>query len=522
MNPEALDETLIKGSYDLTLVTLSFLVGVFSSLVPMILGDRIKEGKGWTSVFWIGGCTFSLGGGIWAMHFIAMLALKMPIPVHYDPSLTFISFAIAVFTIGCAFLIVRKQSLLLDKALIGGLFIGISISAMHYTGMAAMRMPALIHYNLGLVILSVLIAISFSAAALWLGMRFQSFSRYRFWFQWLSALVMGLAIVGMHYTGMASASFELDPTLPIDSANALDNQILAVSIFIITFFILWFAVAAAITSQRFNLIRTLNKDLERRVEKRTKQLQEKNRELDVALKQATEYASLVQKGFLPEKPPQHSNYLFAAKTFPAKLVGGDFYDFIPLTKNKLGLLLGDVSGKGVPAALYMAQLVSDFRFHSQKVPSSETILAQINDTLCERSQNGMFATAIYLVLNLEDKTLSVANAGHHALLIRDKNYQVSKRAKAGGIPLGILPGAKYPQEEIQLESGNLVFIYTDGAVDSVNEEKKPFGIAKLIDIVSRENGTPQELITKLQHTIKRYNPNETPFDDLTFLIFQVL
>jgi len=132
--------------------------------------------------------------------------------------------------------------------------------------------------------------------------------------------------------------------------------------------------------------------LKKEQEKHAQELQRSHREL-------LEYASLVQKGFLPEEPPQTPGFEFAAQTFPAIEVGGDFYDFMEVGENRIGMLLGDVSGKGVRAALFMARLVSDFRYLSLNDPNPASIMNRMNRILHERSKEGMFATAIYMLLD---------------------------------------------------------------------------------------------------------------------------
>lgn len=234
-----------------------------------------------------------------------------------------------------------------------------------------------------------------------------------------------------------------------------------------------------------------------------------------------QFATLVQEGFLPDEPPRHKNYSFAAKTVPARFVGGDFYDFISIGDKQLGILLGDVSGKGVSAALYMARLMSDFRYITQVDPTPGTVMKNINDILSLRSRRGMFATAIYLLLDLNEKKLWVSNAGHHSILIRDRQNRFVEKGEAGGVPLGILPGTEYPQQEIQLHGGDLVFLYTDGVIEPKNRNNQSFGLEGLRNVIKKNQGSPQELISDLNVIISKYNKDNFPHDDLTCLSFKV-
>jgi len=234
------------------------------------------------------------------------------------------------------------------------------------------------------------------------------------------------------------------------------------------------------------------------------------------------FAKLVQDGFLPQEPPSFPNYDFAAEMLPAKFVGGDFYDFIPLKNDRMGVVLGDVSGKGVSAALYMARLLSDFRYISQTDPTPEKVLQQVNQILCERSRRGMFATAIFLLLDRETNKLRIANAGHHPALLKSPENKVQEVGHSGGIPLGILPDSKYSSEEIQLQKGNLIFLYTDGATEPFNENRESFGLKRMCQIIETGMHSPEELICEMQKSIESFTHKATLHDDLTLLAFKVL
>ncbi|GJL78646.1 MAG: hypothetical protein NPINA01_16350 [Nitrospinaceae bacterium] len=234
------------------------------------------------------------------------------------------------------------------------------------------------------------------------------------------------------------------------------------------------------------------------------------------------FAKLVQEGFLPQEPPNVANYDFAAAMVPAKFVGGDFYDFIPLKNDQMGIVLGDVSGKGVSAALYMARLLSDFRYIAQFDPAPEKVLHQVNQILCERSRQGMFATALFLLLDRTNKKLKIANAGHHPVLIKSADNTISLKGHKGGIPLGILSEAEYSTEEVQLRKGNTVLLYTDGATETFNEQKESFGLKRLYQVLAKNVSSPRELIKKTQESIKKFTHRATPQDDLTLLAIKVL
>jgi PAS domain S-box-containing protein len=195
------------------------------------------------------------------MHFIGMLAFMMPMPVSYDVGLTFLSLIVAIGVTGFGFFMIGARQVTTPEFILSGIFMGIGIVSMHYTGMAAMRMPADIRYDPFLVMLSVLIAVGASIAALWL-----AFRTTITWQRLLAAAVMGSAISGMHYTGMAAATFIADPAM--DGARgkpALAQTALALAIATITFAILLLALVASA--------------FDRKLVQRSRELNEKNRQL---------------------------------------------------------------------------------------------------------------------------------------------------------------------------------------------------------------------------------------------------
>ena len=256
----------------------------------------------------------------------------------------------------------------------------------------------------------------------------------------------------------------------------------------------------------------------REAEKEVEQVTiEKNR-----IESEIKLATLVQEGFLPEETPVTSGFIFAAKTAPAKFVGGDFYDFIELDQDKLGIILGDVSGKGVSAALYMARLMSDFRYVAMLDSQPKRVISQVNNIATQRSRKGMFATAVFLLLDSKDKKLMICNAGHHSMIIRRGENEILEKGQAGGIPLGIAENIIYEEEEIQLYSGDLVFLYSDGVIEPVNDQMEQFGLDRLRSMINESHGTPEEILKKIDNSIQTFTGDAPQFDDMTFLVFRVL
>ena len=229
----------------------------------------------------------------------------------------------------------------------------------------------------------------------------------------------------------------------------------------------------------------------------------------------------VQESFLPKELPMVETYRFAALNQPALEIGGDFYNFFKLPEDKLGIVLGDVSGKGVPAALQMARLMSDFRYISQVDPAPEKVLTQINNTLCERSYRGMFTTAVFCLLDMKNRKLSVANGGHLSLLLKREN-SIQEIGSASGTPLGVLPNMQYSQEEYSLQSGDEILIFTDGVTEPKNKQQEEFGLDRLKNMFADHAGSPEEFLQNLENSIKLFIGDAPQFDDLTSLTFKAL
>jgi NO-binding membrane sensor protein with MHYT domain len=237
---------VVTGTYDPYLVALSVLVASFASYTALGLSGHVQAAQGLARRVWLVAAAITMGGGIWSMHFIGMLAFVMPIPMSYDIRLTTLSLLVAIFVTGGGFYVISRQSASPLRLVLSGIFMGLGIAAMHYTGMAAMRGHAELSYDRLFVALSLIIAIGASMAALWMAFRTTDL-----WQKLAAAVVMGLAISGMHYTGMRAAIFAAHG--PVHQAQvdaSLDQTSLALAIAGITFVILAFASIASVSEQK--------------------------------------------------------------------------------------------------------------------------------------------------------------------------------------------------------------------------------------------------------------------------------
>jgi sigma-B regulation protein RsbU (phosphoserine phosphatase) len=232
-----------------------------------------------------------------------------------------------------------------------------------------------------------------------------------------------------------------------------------------------------------------------------------------------EFARTVQESFLPQKAPEIKSYKFSAHYTPAQEVGGDFYDFIHLDRGRTGIVIGDVSGKGVPAALYMAKLGSDLRTlaFTEKDPASA--LAALNTLLAERSRRGMFATLLYLELEAGTGRLTTSNAGHLPLLVKKADGSVLKLATAGGSPLGILPEMQFGQETTMLGHGDTVVMYTDGIIEAMNAKEELYGYERFEALVKRSTADPDGLKTAIINDVNLFTGLSPQHDDMTLVCF---
>jgi PAS domain S-box-containing protein len=235
----------LHSHHDPGLVVLAIAVAIMASFVALDLAGRIRETRGGSRIGWWLAGAVALGGGIWSMHFIAMLAFQLGTRITYDVATTVLSLVIAIVMSGLGLFVVYQRGSW--PAIIGGgILAGTGIAAMHYTGMAAMRMASRLSYDPVLLGLSVVIAIAAATAALWLTLRPQ-----RLWQQLGSAIVMGAAISGMHFTGMAAARFEAIAPVGPATANGLSYAYLAAAVGITTALLLALALIATFMDRRF-------------------------------------------------------------------------------------------------------------------------------------------------------------------------------------------------------------------------------------------------------------------------------
>ena len=261
------------GAYNYRLVFLSYFIAVFASYTALDLAMRIGESYGKPKTFWIGGCAFAMGGGIWAMHFTGMLAFELPIAISYDVKITIISLLFAIFASGCSFFYVSQKTNTYTRVLLGGIFMGSGVGTMHYSGMQAMNFSGSMYYEPIYFVASIFIAILASTVALRLIIYFENNEqKENYKYKVFASLIMGLAVSGMHYTGMNATVFISNVSTTDLFDNTATTPLLVFSILGITMLILVLAIIASRTQGEFNHLEFAKNELEALVQKRTQEL----------------------------------------------------------------------------------------------------------------------------------------------------------------------------------------------------------------------------------------------------------
>jgi serine phosphatase RsbU (regulator of sigma subunit) len=213
------------------------------------------------------------------------------------------------------------------------------------------------------------------------------------------------------------------------------------------------------------------------------------------MQQELEVARLIQQQFLPHELPDLPGWDVAAYYKPARAVGGDFYDFIELPDGQIGIVVGDVTDKGVPAALVMATTHSILRAEAPRLVSPEAVLTRANELLVAEMPPNMFVTCLYAVLDPPTGLLRYANAGHNLPYVRSDGGVGELRAT--GMPLGLLPGMPYDEREATLGPGDLMLLHSDGLAEAHGTEREMFGFPRVIKLMGEERGGGQAVIDLL-------------------------
>ncbi len=219
--------------------------------------------------------------------------------------------------------------------------------------------------------------------------------------------------------------------------------------------------------------------------------------------------------------PEHDEFSIFATMEPAKEVGGDFYDMYMVDQKHLAIAVGDVSGKGVPAALFMVIAKILMKNHAQSGLEPNEVFTRMNHSLCEGNDTGYFVTAWMGVLNLETGELHYANAGHTPPLLRQKDGTFHYVKNRPGLVLGAMDGMKYKLGTMHMDPGDRLFLYTDGVTETMNEANELYGPDRLADYLTQHGGDDiYDLLLNLRQELADFAGTAAQFDDITMLLME--
>ncbi|MBT8333643.1 MAG: PP2C family protein-serine/threonine phosphatase, partial [Deltaproteobacteria bacterium] len=264
------------------------------------------------------------------------------------------------------------------------------------------------------------------------------------------------------------------------------------------------------------LASTINRQLEEIVKESEAKIERKKIEHELTI------ARSIQQSFLPISHPQIGGIDIAATAVPAFQVGGDFYDYISLGEGKLGLVIADVSGKGIPAALLMALSCALIRVISSEGISLQEVLEKTNNRIQQYATEGYFVTIFYGILDFADKNLQYIRAGHNPPLLYKGNSDEFVFLEGRGMGLGVVEDIYLETRHIELISGDILVLFTDGVTEAINQYNEEFGVDRLSNLVrEHQNHSATDIIDKISQELETFVSEEPQFDDITLMVIKI-
>ncbi len=274
-------------------------------------------------------------------------------------------------------------------------------------------------------------------------------------------------------------------------------------------------------------LRKSDNDTIRDLEDKNRQLEAMYRELQAAQAQIVEKEKLeheldlagrIQNSILPHNLSFFDDFNFGARMKPARSIGGDLYDIFPLDANRVGIAIGDVSGKGIPAAIFMALFCSLLRVWALNSQSPAEVLRGVNQHLLALDQARMFVTALYGILDRRTRTFTYARAGHEIPLLLHRDGQLLPLAWGQGQLLGFFENLQIDEQVVTLPQGGTLILYTDGVFDAANKRGERFGLDRFMATASAWAGLPaQEMCDRFVQELLDYQGVDQQFDDITLV-----
>lgn len=230
----------------------------------------------------------------------------------------------------------------------------------------------------------------------------------------------------------------------------------------------------------------------------------------------------IQQSFLPAKPPNVPGFDLAGASITHDEVGGDYYDFIPVSSSRMGLVIADVSGKGIPAALLMAGFRMGLLAEIRNEFAIRAVVRKANALMHESTERDKFVTMFYGVLDWKHRVMIFSNAGHNPPLLLRRNGR-TEALHDGGVALGVLPEAIYDERPVALQPGDVLVMYTDGVSEAENEQQEQYGTDRLEQVVRKHRDAPaREIVERVVRSVEEWAGDRGPSDDLTLLVARVL
>lgn len=239
-----------------------------------------------------------------------------------------------------------------------------------------------------------------------------------------------------------------------------------------------------------------------------------------------EITSSIQKEILPSSKLNSTHVDLAVLSIPARLMGGDFYDYYALSEDEFTFTIADVSGKSLPASLFMAVTSSILRTVSREHPHPADVLRRSNELIFQDSDSGMFVTVFYCLYDAKKRLMRFASAGHNELFLYRKRTEEVEFYKTRGAPLGILSSEEYgefQESEFKVEQDDVILLFTDGVTEAINEKKEEFGEERLIQLFKEIHDlSVQEIIHTVYQKVQEFSGEEPQFDDVTLMVIKAV
>lgn len=290
-------------------------------------------------------------------------------------------------------------------------------------------------------------------------------------------------------------------------------------------------------SMAFELINVLSERLTTAHDSTIQDLQKKNLELTEAyeelkaaqaqiiekerLERELQVAFEIQTSILPQTLPDLAGYDFGALMVPARAVGGDFYDIIPLSSDKVGIIIGDVADKGVPSAIFMAQTHALLYAMATRDASPAWVLQRVNQLLIKMGESSLFVTVLYGILDRRTNLFSYARAGHELPIVVSANGKAEIAPYNQGQLMGVLDNPMLDEQTVSIPSGGVIVLYTDGVIDARHSNGDSFGLERLIkELELPRDGSAQDQCDRLWQVLSNFQNKDAQEDDVTLVIIQ--